>query len=134
MNKALLNGYLRAIEKAYRNGNATEHTYRSNLKDLCESLFPGIAATNEPKRIKCGAPDFIITNKQTPLGYIETKDVGVSLDQTERTDQIKRYLGSLANLILTDYLEFRWYVAKEHRMTARLTKPGMKGKWIPDTD
>src|SRR5947209_10111220 len=65
MNNALLNGYLRDIEKAYRNGNATEHTYRSNLKDLCESLFPGIAATNEPKRIKCGAPDFIITNKQT---------------------------------------------------------------------
>src|SRR5947209_14987399 len=132
MNKALLNGYLRAIEKAYRNGNATEHTYRSNLKDLCESLFPGIAATNEPKRIKCGAPDFIITNKQTPLGYIETKDVGISLDQVERTDQMKRYLGSLANLILTDYLEFRWYVSGQLRMNARLAKVGANNKLLPE--
>jgi len=25
---------------------------------------------------------------------------------------VKRCLGSLANLLLTDYLEFRWYVAQ----------------------
>ena len=132
MNKALLNGYLRAIEKAYRNGNATEHTYRSNLKDLCESLFPSITATNEPKRIKCGAPDFIITNKQTPLGYIETKDIGVSLSHIEHTDQMKRYLGSLANLILTDYLEFRWYVSGQLRMSARLAKVGANNKLVSE--
>src|SRR6266496_4880651 len=47
---------------------------------------------------------------------------------------MKRYLGSLANLILTDYVEFRWYVTGQHRMTARLAKVGMKGKWIPETD
>ena len=71
-------------EKAYQTGNATEHTYRSALQELIETLAQGITATNEPKRVKCGAPDFIITNKHTPLGYIETKDIGVSLDQTER--------------------------------------------------
>src|SRR2546429_5780971 len=101
---------------------------------LVETFAPGTTATNEPKRVKCGAPDFIVTNKQTPLGYIETKDIGISLDHTERTDQMKRYLSSLANLILTDYVEFRWYVTGEHRMTARLAKVGMKGKWIPETD
>ena len=134
MGEMLLRNYLRKIEKAYQAGNATEHTYRSALQELLETLFPGIIATNEPKRVKCGAPDFIITNKQTPLGYIETKDIGISLDQVERSDQMKRYLGSLANLILTNYVEFRWYVAKEHRMTARLTKAGLKGKWTPETD
>ena len=134
MSDTLLHNYLKAIEKAYRNGNATEHTYRTDLKELIESLAPGVIATNEPKRVKCGAPDFIITKKQTPLGYIETKDIGVSLDHTERTDQMKRYLGSLANLILTDYLEFRWYVSGQHRMTARLAKVGAKGKMQPETD
>src|SRR6266702_6616937 len=134
MSQAELRTYLKEIEQTYRIGNATEHTYRSNLKKLLETLAPSVTATNEPKRVKCGAPDFIITHKQTPLGYIETKDVGISLDHVERTDQMKRYLGSLANLILTDYVEFRWYVAKEHRMTAQLAKIESKGKWILETD
>src|SRR5258706_297177 len=129
MSEAVLRTYLKGIEQTYRGGNATEHTYRSNLKSLLETQFLGVTATNEPKRIKCGAPDFIITNKQTPLGYIETKDIGVSLDQVERTDQMKRYLGSLANLILTDYIEFRWYVSGQLRMTARLTKVGANKKF-----
>ncbi len=47
---------------------------------------------------------------------------------------MKRYLGSLANLILTDYIEFRWYVLGQHRMTARLAKVGAKGKWQPEPD
>ncbi len=132
MNEAALRSYLRMIKKAYQTGNATEHTYRSNLKELVETLYPGVIATNEPKRIKCGAPDFILTKKQTPLGYIETKDISVSLDATEHTNQMKRYLGSLANLILTDYLEFRWYVAGQRRMTARLAKIGANNKLLPD--
>lgn len=132
MSEVVLRNYLRKIEKVYQAGNATEHTYRSTVQDLLETLFPGISATNEPKRIKCGAPDFIITRKQTPLGYIETKDIGIVLDQVERTDQMKRYLGSLANLILTDYLEFRWYVSGQHRMTARLAKVGANNKLVPE--
>ena len=130
MSEGVLRNYLRKIEKVYQSGNATEHTYRPDLKELLQNLFPGITATNEPKRISCGAPDFIVTNKQTPLGYIETKDIGVSLDQIERTDQMKRYLGSLANLILTDYLEFRWYVSGEPRMTVRLAKVGANHKLV----
>ncbi len=134
MSETAFRNYLHKVEKAYQTGNATEHTYRSALQELIETLSPGITATNEPKRVKCGAPDFIITNKHTPLGYIETKDIGVSLDQTERTDQMKRYLGSLGNLILTDYTEFRWYVGGQHRLTARLTKAGGKNKWLPEPD
>jgi len=127
-----LRNYLRGIEQTYRNGNATEHTYRPNLKDLLEALFPGVTATNEPKRVIYGAPDFIITRKQTPLGYIETKDIGISLDQIQRTEQMKRYLGGFANLILTDYVEFRWYVLGEQRMTARLAKVGANHKLLPE--
>ena len=48
--------YQASLEADYRRGNATEHTYRGTLKALLESQFPGIVATNEPKRIKAGAP------------------------------------------------------------------------------
>ncbi len=112
--------YLSQITKAYTAGNATEHTYRPALKVFVQSMQTGITATNEPRRESCGAPDYIVTKGKTPLGYIEAKDIGKPLAQVERTEQLKRYLESLSNLILTDYLEFRWYVDGEHRATARL--------------
>jgi predicted helicase len=115
-----ISDYLKKIEKAYAAGNATEHTHRPALKELIESFAAGVTATNEPRRIKCGAPDFIVTKKQTPLGYIECKDIGKSLTEVERTDQIKRYRESLGNFILTDYLEFRWYVAGLYRSSVQL--------------
>ncbi len=130
----VVHSYLHNIQTVYRQGNATEHSYRSHVKALIETLSPGIIATNEPRRIACGAPDFIITKGQTPLGYIETKDIGVSLDKIEHTEQMKRYLGSLGNLILTDYLEFRWYVAGQARMEARLAKPAGQGAWHAGAD
>jgi hypothetical protein len=111
--------YLKKIESAFNAGNATEHTHRPALKELIESFASGIVATNEPRRVKCGAPDYIITKGHTPLGYIEAKDIGKPLAEVERSEQLKRYLESLGNLVLTDYLEFRWYVAGQHRLTAR---------------
>jgi len=44
------------------------------------------------------------------VGHIEAKDVGVPLGPVETSDQGKRYLNALDNLVFTDYLEFRWYV------------------------
>ena len=120
--------YLRTVGKDLSRGYATEHTHRPTLKAFIESLKKGIVATNEPRRIKCGAPDFIITKGHTPLGYIEAKDVGVSLDQEECSEQLLRYRESLANLILTDYLEFRWYVNGERRQTTRLATLDTKNK------
>jgi predicted helicase len=115
-----ISDYLKKIEKAYMAGNATEHTHCPALKELIESFASGITATNEPRRVKCGAPDFIITKGQSPLGYVECKDIGKTLAEVERTDQMKRYRESLGNLILTDYLEFRWYVGGQYRLTVQL--------------
>src|SRR5664280_594222 len=73
--------YIAELRKNLAHGDATEHTHRPALKSLLESLSKGITATNEPKRIACGAPDFIITRKNVPLGHIETKDVGTPLEE-----------------------------------------------------
>jgi len=126
MNEQALRQYLSSIQQVLKTGQATEHSYRSALQDLLKTLVPGITALNEPKRIACGAPDYSIT-KQRPhgaltIGYIEAKDVGVSLDAVEKSDQLKRYQGSLSNLVLTDYVEFHWYVNGERRGVARLAK------------
>jgi len=122
------NTYIRAIEKDLALGNATEHTHRSALKALIESLSDGVVATNEPRRIGCGAPDFVVTRGSTTIGYVEAKDVGRSLDEAERSEQLQRYRHSLTNLILTDYLEFRWYVDGERRFCIRLGTPTRDGR------
>ena len=129
-----IKSYLKSIERELMAGNATEHTHRPALKTLIESLAPKIKATNEPKRIECGAPDFVISRlpDNFTIGYLEAKDVGISLDETEKSEQLNRYLRSLPNLILTDYLEFRWYVDGEYRASARLARPGKAGKLSPD--
>ncbi len=127
-------GYIHAIEKKLATGDATEHTHRAALGALVESLASGVSATNEPKHIECGAPDFVIRKGVITVGYIEAKDIGVSLDVTEKSDQLKRYLNSLTNLILTDYLEFRWYVDGEKRLSARLGTATKDGKIKRDTD
>ena len=51
-----INSYIENISKRHTLGNATEHTFRGDLQRLIEELVPDVAATNEPKRIECGAP------------------------------------------------------------------------------
>ena len=55
--------YISNINQRYQLGNATEHTFRGDLQQLLESIVPSIRATNEPKRQKCGAPDYILKKK-----------------------------------------------------------------------
>jgi len=108
-----LEQYIDSINKRYKLGNATEHTFRGDLQQLIESLVPDIRATNEPKRQSCGAPDYILTKKDIPIGFIEAKDIGdKDLDGTKKTgnkEQFDRYKVSLGNLIFTDYLNFHLY-------------------------
>lgn len=115
--------YLAALSAALKRGDATEHTHRPALKTLIESLHSGITATNEPKRIACGAPDYIVTKGHVPVGYVEAKDVNADLDEIQDSEQLKRYRASLRNLFLTDYLEFRYYRNGEFVQSARI------GKW-----
>lgn len=105
--------YISSITKRYQLGNATEHTFRGDLQQLIESLVPDVRATNEPKRQSCGAPDYIITRKDIPLGFIEAKDIGdTDLDGLRKSgnkEQFDRYKSALDNLIFTDYLNFHLY-------------------------
>jgi len=108
-----LEQYIDNINKRYRLGNATEHTFRGDLQQLLESLVPSIRATNEPKRQSCGAPDYILTKKDIPIGFIEAKDIGdkdlEGIKKTGNKEQFDRYKASLNNLIFTDYLNFHLY-------------------------
>src|SRR5665811_1458491 len=109
-----LDQYIDNINQKFKAGNATEHTFRGSLEQLIESIVPTIRATNEPKRQSCGAPDFILTKKDIPVGFIEAKDIGdKDLEGAKKTgnkEQFDRYKKSLSNLIFTDYLDFHLYL------------------------
>lgn len=106
-----LPAYVASLDKRYQSGIAREHSYRGDLQNLLQALAPGTLVTNEPARIACGAPDYIITDQTTSvdIGYIEAKDIGRSLDDKAYREQFDRYRTSLPNLIITDYLTFRLY-------------------------
>ncbi len=58
--KAAVSLYLNQVESDLKTGNATEHTHRAALAQLFNTLIMGSTATNEPKRGKYGAPDYLI--------------------------------------------------------------------------
>ena len=108
-----INQYLDSINQRYQTGISREHAYRGDLQQLLESLLPGVMATNEPARINCGAPDYVLTRKDVPLGYIEAKDIGIDLSSKTLKEQFDRYKAALDNLIFTDYLDFHFYKSGE---------------------
>ncbi len=109
--------YISNLAKRYALGNATEHTFRGDLQQLIEDIMPKISATNEPKRQKCGAPDYILTQNNIPIGYIEVKNIGdkdlIGAKATGNKEQFDRYKKALGNIIFTDYLDFYLYVDGE---------------------
>ena len=83
----------------------------------------------------CGAPDFIVEHRGVPVGHIECKDVGADLDRAENSEQLKRYRDALPNLILTDYIEFRWYYSgSDAPRIAKLGRLNRKGEFTFDRD
>ena len=113
MSLNILREYLNAIAANLKAGNATEHTHRPALKTLLEASGAqadggqaqgAISATNEPQRIACGAPDFIVTRGLLPLGYVEAKGVRVTVVSTTRcqppqiADELRRQADAFIDL------------------------------------
>ncbi|MFN7348019.1 MAG: type ISP restriction/modification enzyme [Dolichospermum sp.] len=114
------NNYIQDLQENSQRGG--ERSHYPSLKRLIEGLMIGINARIEEKGNQAGIPDLTIRKNERILGYIEAKDIHVDLGKIQKTAQIKRYLESNIgyNLILTNYLEFRWYVNGECEKTAQL--------------
>ena len=77
--------YLDNLQQNLQTGQATEHTHRSALQTLIQNLLPSTQVLNEPRHIACGAPDYMIQRGAEPLGYIEAKDIGETLDKVQKS-------------------------------------------------
>ena len=115
-NDKMLKPYLKNLYQIAKRGDATEESYYSALAGLLREYAEStgkrnIHITTLPKKTEAGNPDFRIWDgKQHITGYIECKAPTVEdLDQIETTEQLKRYLGTFPNMILTNFFEFRLY-------------------------
>jgi hypothetical protein len=73
---SLVAEFIRQVGETWKTQKATEHSYRPALKALFDGLKPGgITATNEPKRIDCGAPDIILQSGDIAVGSVEIMSI-----------------------------------------------------------
>lgn len=119
--------YISIVNQKYRAGNATEHSYRGTLEQLMQTLLPNLRIVNEPKRVECGAPDYIASRKDgMPVFYIEAKDIGDNdLDGRNphgHKEQFDRYKQALDYIIFTDYLDFHLYEHGEFVDSVRIAE------------
>ena len=122
-----LKEYISTVNQKYRAGNATEHSYRGALEQLIQTLLPKLRIVNEPKRVKCGAPDYIASRRDSmPVFYIEAKDIGDNdLDGRNphgHKEQFTRYKQALDYIIFTDYLDFHLYEHGEFVDSVRIAE------------
>lgn len=123
--------YLKSINKNRQLGS--ERSHYPALKNLLDDPAIGIDAVIEEKGNKAGIPDFTVKRRELLVGYVEAKDVGLDLDQIEKSEQLQRYLEAFPNLVLTNYLEFRWYVNGKRRQKEILAHSA-NNLQVKDTD
>lgn len=109
-----VNDYLDGVNSKFKLGITSEHTFRKDLEVLINNLSPNVNVTNEPSKVTdCGNPDFLISKKHIPIGFIEAKDIGKNLSAKQFDEQFNRYKAALDNLVITDYLHFQFFVSGE---------------------
>jgi len=109
--KTFFEQYLQSVASKFTHKETSEMGYRTDFENLLRAVFESINVKriDHDARAKQGnKPDFVVLKSSVPILYIEAKDIGVSLDKVEKSEQMARYYG-YANLVLTDYLEFRFY-------------------------
>lgn len=115
--------YVFALQEKYATGETSEHSFRKDLEFFLEKLLPDKKGSNyrilnEAKQKKGLRPDILILENDVPIGYIECKDIGKSLNDPLTKAQVKKYFdGGLGdNFILTNYTEFLFYRNNELRI------------------
>ena len=116
MLKDILLKYLSDLQKIINRGDAREESFYHCLKDMIDA-YAKLSKISKcevgilPKTTEVGNPDFRIWNGKSHItGYIEAKKPETyNLDPIAVSEQLKRYLATFPNLILTNFYEFRLY-------------------------
>lgn len=112
----MLKTYIKEISKVAKTPDAREESYYKALATLLEGFALSIKkartqVTILPKKTEAGNPDLRVWDGwQHVVGYVEGKrPEEEDLDRIEESQQLRRYRRAFANVILTNFFEFRLY-------------------------
>ena len=102
------------VVKLAQTVTTTEHSFRPVLNALFSAFLPSLTPVNEAKRQACGAPGFILFDRnKLSIMFVETKDLGDNdLDGKRRAgnkEQFDRYKAALETIDFTDFPDFHFY-------------------------
>lgn len=130
--KKLLEEYLKNLTQTMKRGDAREESYYKHLEELIKQFaefqnISNVDVTILPKKTEAGNPDFRIWDGNTHItGYIEAKDPSITnLDYIETTEQLKRYISTFPNVILTNFYEFRLYRDGQRIAHVMISRPAV---------
>jgi hypothetical protein len=130
----MIDTYIKKIASITKRGDAREESYYSALAALLEEFSERerkkkVHVTVLPKKTEAGNPDFRVWDgKHSQVGYVEAKPPKSNLDEIETSDQLKRYISTFPNLILTNFYEFRLYRNGQRVAHVLLARPYIPAK------
>jgi hypothetical protein len=138
----MIDTYIKKIASITKRGDAREESYYAALATLLEEFSETTRkkkahVTVLPKKTEAGNPDFRVWDgKHAQVGYVEAKLPTANLDDIETSDQLKRYISTFPNLILTNFYEFRLYRNGQRVAHVLLARPYIptKLKTIPPAE
>ena len=105
--------YIEDIIDKFNTPDSHERNYYSVVEKLFNSIFENLQRdykiTVEKENDEIGIPDFTIMKSWCDVGIIETKDIKENLDSIKFQEQFTRYIGSKDNVLITNFLEWRWF-------------------------
>lgn len=128
--RPLLAEYVRQLAEVATHGDAREESFYPPFATLIKQMaaahgLTGIHVVQQPRPTEAGNPDFRVWDgRERIIGYIEAKAPDKELlDPVEDTEQLRRYIKTFPNLLLTNFLEFRLYRHGQRVQTALLGRP-----------
>lgn len=126
----MLEDYIKSVFETGKHGDAREESYYPCFKALVEDFakqsgHAKVQVTSQPKKTEAGNPDFRVWDgKQHIVGYVEAKPpTQENLEIIETSNQLKRYLHTFPNLILTNFFQFRLYRNGELVDAVQIARP-----------
>src|SRR4030042_308135 len=130
----MIDTYIKKIASITQRGDSREESYYAALAALLECFSETFRkkkahVTVLPKKTEGGNPDFRVWDgKHSQVGDVEAKAPKANLDEIETSDQLKRYLSTFPNLILTNFYEFRLYRNGQRVDKVLLARPFIPSK------
>ena len=131
--KDIICKYIENINKIFSTSKTTEHSFRGDFKELCETILnegnqnnSEYTLINEPKRKTYGAPDYELLKSDTTIAFIEAKQIGDSdlrgTKDKKHKKQFDKYKEAISTIAFTDYLTIILYENGEEILTSCIGK------------